>query len=357
MKNLISLFAVLISCLTVHAQNTAALQFETNSHDFGNIKEVDGPVDHTFTFINTSTQPIKIQNVKASCGCTTPDWTKEEVSPGAEGFVQARYNPRNRPGNFNKSLTVTTSDENRIILYIKGNVEPKPRTIEDDFPTVMGGLRVKYRAFNMGKLYTNGTTTKEFEVYNEWDSMIVFSNNYKSPSYLSIRFSPDSLKSKEKGKVIIDYNANERGDLGFMTDNVTLYTNEVDSAKSFTVYASLEEYFPPMTKEELEEAPRLLIEGNTHDFGKVKQGEKVSTTFKLKNNGKSPLNIRKTAVSCACTIANLEVNDIEPGQSVDLEVTFDTAARRGNQQKSITVFSNDPSAPSQRIMVKAYVEQ
>lgn len=356
MKYSFAFLVVFLFLLSAHAQNNVTLQFEESVHDFGNIKEVDGPVDHTFKFTNTSSTPIQIQNVRASCGCTTPDWTKEEIAVGGEGFVQARYNPRNRPGSFNKSLTVTTSDEKRIVLYIKGNVEPKPRTIEDDFPTVMGGLRVKYRAFNMGKLYTNGTTKREFEVYNESDSAIIFSNNKKVPPYIGVRFSPDTLNSKEKGKIVVDYNAKERGDLGFMTDNVTFYTNEVDSVKNFTVYASLEEYFPPMTKEELEQAPKLVIENNSHDFGKIKQGEKVSTTFILTNKGKATLNIRKTAVSCGCTITKLETEDVEPDQSTKLEVTFDSTARRGNQQKSVTVFSNDPMASTQRIMVKAYVE-
>ena len=45
-------------------------------------------------------------------------------------------------------------------IYIKGNVEPKPRSIEDDYPTVMGGLRVKYRSFNFGKLTTEKPVTK-----------------------------------------------------------------------------------------------------------------------------------------------------------------------------------------------------
>ena len=89
---------------TVNAQVVKELAFAETVHDFGIINEVDGSVEHEFVFTNTGSEPIKILNVKASCGCTTPGWTKEEVPSGGEGFVKARYNPANRPGPFNKSL-------------------------------------------------------------------------------------------------------------------------------------------------------------------------------------------------------------------------------------------------------------
>ena len=62
--------------------------------------------------------------MQASCGCTTPDWSKEPIAPGKKGFVKASYNPAGRPGNFNKSVTVT-SNQGTQVLYIKGQVVPK----------------------------------------------------------------------------------------------------------------------------------------------------------------------------------------------------------------------------------------
>ena len=147
-------------------------------------------------------------------------------------------------------------------------------------------------------------------------------------------------------------------DLGFLVDNLTFFTSEegADSVKSFTVYASVEEYFPPMTAEELAEAPRLKFESTEYDFGSVKQGETVTAEFRFTNNGKTPLNIRKTAVSCGCTVAELETETFEPGESSVLKVNFNSSGRRGNQQKSVTIFSNDPSNPTQRVVIKARVE-
>ena len=96
------------------------------TNNFGNIKEVNGAVTGTFEFTNIAKTPITINSVKATCGCTTPDWTKEPIAPGKNGYIKATYNPTNRPGKFSKSITVSTSTGETIILKIEGNVEPKP---------------------------------------------------------------------------------------------------------------------------------------------------------------------------------------------------------------------------------------
>ena len=57
------------------------LAFDNLTHNFGEIDEEDGPAEHTFFFVNKGDTPIKITKVKASCGCTTPGWTREEVMP------------------------------------------------------------------------------------------------------------------------------------------------------------------------------------------------------------------------------------------------------------------------------------
>ena len=344
---------------TTYSQVIEELKFTETNHDYGVIKEVDGPAEYQFNFTNVTQTPITITNVRASCGCTTPGWTREPVLPGENGFIKAVYNPRNRPGPFHKTLTVTTNGkESTIILRIQGKVEPKPRTIEDDFPTVIGGLRVKYRAFNMGKVYDNKPFVKEFAVYNQSDKEISFTPEVVSPDYITVAFDPQTIAPKQKGKIIITYDAQQRHDLGFMSDNIVFLTDEEgdDARKTFSVYADINEYFAPLSPEEAALAPKLSIENKVHNFGKIVQGTSVSTSFTLKNNGKSNLNIRKTHASCGCTLASLETDIIAPGEELKMSITFNSAGRRGNQQKSITIYSNDPVAPVQRVTIKAIVQ-
>ena len=64
------------------------ITFDKEQHDFGKVNEGDGAVSYDFTFKNTGTAPLIIQDVKTTCGCTTPEWTKQPIRPGATGFIK-----------------------------------------------------------------------------------------------------------------------------------------------------------------------------------------------------------------------------------------------------------------------------
>ena len=84
---------------------TDNLKFKEEVHDFGTIPQ-NKPVTNEFTFKNTGKEPILIQNVHASCGCTAADYTKEPILPGKTGMVKATYNAA-AASPFSKTITVT----------------------------------------------------------------------------------------------------------------------------------------------------------------------------------------------------------------------------------------------------------
>src|SRR5690606_25857396 len=128
-----------------------------------------------------------------------------------------------------------------------------------------------------------------------------------------------------------------------------------DNTKNLRVQATIKEYFPPMSADQLAKAPKLTIQSSTYDFGTIKEGQKISREFVLTNSGKSNLNIRTTKSSCSCTVTDIGKTDLKPGESVNLKVTFDSTDRRGTQQKSISIYSNDPQNPTQRVILKGRV--
>jgi len=360
MKKKLSIMLGLIffSALGWAQDQKAAISFEASKHDFGSVREQGGPVSHDFVFTNTGEAPLIISSVRASCGCTTPKWSKEPIAPGEKGSITAQYNPMNRPGTFRKSISVTANTGlPTTVLYIQGVVQPKPRTPEDDYPTAMGNLRVKYRSFNMAKVLTNEPATKSFDVYNDSDETVIFSTNVLAPEHISLVVEPKELLPRQKGSIKLTYDAKARNSLGFASDRITLFTNEEeDSIKQFSVMATIEEYFAPMTEEELKQAPQLKLEKTTYDFGTIDEGKIVETDFAFTNTGKSPLNIRETQANCGCTVSKPEKETLAPGESSKITVTFNSNGRRGRQQKMVTIFSNDPSAPTQRITIKGRVK-
>ena len=272
--------------------------------------------------------------------------------------MTAKYNPKNRPGSFRKSLSITSNADPSVkVIYIKGMVDQKERTAADIYRNKVGDLRFRYQTLNMGKVLTNQPLTRSFDFYNDGEKPITFLDKADKPEHIQVSFQPEVLAPKSKGKVVVTYDAKMKDDYGFVSDPLKIYTDEdKDAAKSLRVVATIEEFFPPMTAGERAEAPKLKFAGTTHDFGSMKKNAEVDTEFIFTNTGKQNLNIRALKPNCGCTITKLEKYDYAPGESGRIGVTFDATGRKGTQQKSIIVFSNDPSAPTQRLIIKAKVE-
>ncbi|GHT35820.1 hypothetical protein FACS189434_14040 [Bacteroidia bacterium] len=106
----------------------AGIVFVEQTHDFGKIQEANGAATTVFEFTNNGSEPLILSEVRASCGCTTPDWTKEPIASGAKGYVKATYNAKGRPGQFTKSITVKSNaagESATVVLTIKGEVIPE----------------------------------------------------------------------------------------------------------------------------------------------------------------------------------------------------------------------------------------
>lgn len=124
MKQIIFVFmAILFSTGAVLAQEGASITVTEESYDFGDIKEADGNATHTFTVKNNGDMPLVITRVIASCGCTSPDWTKEPIAPGKTGEVKVTFNPKNRPGPFAKTVSIYSNGKRgSYTVTIRGNV-------------------------------------------------------------------------------------------------------------------------------------------------------------------------------------------------------------------------------------------
>ena len=101
------------------------MEFDQKEYDFGTITEGD-KVQGVFKVTNSGKVDLIITNVKPSCGCTTPDWTKEAIAPGATGEIKFEFNSANRVGKQNKSITVKSNAEKVTqVIRLKGMVTKK----------------------------------------------------------------------------------------------------------------------------------------------------------------------------------------------------------------------------------------
>ena len=103
----------------------ASIKFEKLTYNFGKFSEKTPVQKCVFSFTNTGTAPLVINQAVASCGCTVPSYTKTPIKPGEKGEIKVTYNGRGAfPGHFKKTITVRTNGETELTrLYIEGVME------------------------------------------------------------------------------------------------------------------------------------------------------------------------------------------------------------------------------------------
>jgi hypothetical protein len=349
---------LLISVLlpvTVAAQRADYISFQNKTADVGIVSEDGSALMYTFDFVNTAEKTFSIIAVKPSCGCTTPNFSKNPISIGGKGFVSVRFDPKGRPGYFSKTLSVITDyNAEPIVLTIRGTVSASNEFSE--LREMSGNWRMKTNSFNMGRVWVKDDWLwKEFEVANVGEKQINLLDK-KMPAFVRVE-GPSSIQPGAKAIVRVGYNGLVKNAYGFQTDNVELITDDEEMPrKSFSVYATLEEYFGDLSEEERKRAPVLAISETTIDLGRFSSAATVKKTVTLVNTGKKPLYIRSIQPNCKCLTAVAATQALAAGKSTSLTIQFNPEQRKATQQKYVTVYSNDPSNPVQRIVLSAYVE-
>lgn len=102
------------------------LTLKQTSFDFGKIPQ-GRPVTHHFEVTNTGTEVLRLDNVQASCGCTTPEWSREPIQPGASTTLKVGYNAASE-GPFNKTVTIVYNNNQTKTIVISGTVYKAPAT-------------------------------------------------------------------------------------------------------------------------------------------------------------------------------------------------------------------------------------
>jgi hypothetical protein len=172
------------------------MTFVEDLHNFGKIQE--GTVaTHEFRFKNTGNQPLIINSVRASCGCTTPFYTKEPVMPGKEGVITASYNSKNRPGAFHKSITVNSNAATpSYILYIKGDAVKETDPAKLYTPEQLAKSPVIVLAekeIRAGKIEANQPIPLKIRVENRGSSKLIISSVHSSCRCVAYRASDEMM--------------------------------------------------------------------------------------------------------------------------------------------------------------------
>ncbi len=361
MKSNLLIIALIFFGVTVKAQYAQTkMQVSATEHDFGKFKEEAGRQTFDFVVTNQGTDPLVIQNVVASCGCTTPEWTRQPIPAGGTGKVTAIYDPKDRPGPFNKTLSVyTNSKPEVVVLVIKGEVIPHEKTVEELFTFPVGAVRFESNHMAFTNVRKTEKKIRVMQIINTSDAPVKV-EFAALPAHLQLKVSPETLKPGEKGLVEGTYDATKNAAWGIASDMVKVVLNGVTQENVYYyVSANLVEDFSSLSKSDLENAPVFKVATTTVDLGKIKGATQNQVEFKFTNAGKNDLIIRNIRSTCGCTAVQQgnQGIGIKSGESSSIKATFNSGSYKGKVTKAIYVYTNDPKNSEVVLMLNAEVEQ
>lgn len=346
MKRKLTFLLTLI--LPVIVMSQAVIVFESKEHNFGKIKEEDGRVSHEFVFTNQGNEPLVINKVQASCGCTTPSWTKTPLEPGEKGSITVIYNPAGRPGMFSKSVSVqSNSTTERERLIIKGEVETKAvssTAARETLPVVMGGIRLGAHSVHFNNIEKGTVKEQSLKVKNTSDENIKISF-LNVPSYISASFPNNVLAPNTESELKFTFDSKKCTKWGPLSDEIYLVLNnkkELSDTYKITLTSNIVEDFSKMTVEQKRNAPILEISERTLKLGVQNAAAKTEGTFLIKNVGEKALEIRSVINTNKEFSFKQEQLSIRGGKTAKLKFNLSPDLKPGKYKRAITLQTNDP---------------
>lgn len=322
------------------------VKFDKKVHDFGDILITSGHHTCKFTVTNTSDQPIVIQTIIASCGCTTPEWSRSPIMPNKNGEIVVTFLNDQGPYPFDKVLTVYITGESRPhLLRIKGVVHQNKKSLSELFPEKFSDLSLRRSYIDFGIVPKGEKRVEKLEVANTSKRSITITTSHNSKD-ISILPKTLSLKPGEKDFLEIELNTTNSSNWGNNNAIINFSINNTKVNKDFTINYNVRDNFFNLSPQEIQNGPIPMASSSSYDFGKINKGGKITSQFRVRNIGKRDLVIHKIDSS----IPNISIiynKNVSVGKSTDINVTIDTKNIDLSGEVSIilTLITNSPTRP------------
>ncbi len=350
----------LFSCFPANSQDVESplLAWEKRVINLGSVLEENGHVQAAFNFTNRTNQRLVVEEIITECGCTTAEYSRDTLLQNEKGKVVINFDPQSRGGEFAKMILVKTNVEPYIdTLIVEGFNVPLPASATAHYAIEKAGLGFKLDVVNLGQIFTNEPKIKHVDFFNFGDYPVQLNQIQRDlPTYIKAKLIPAVVTAKTRGVLELVYDAKAKDDLGFFDETIKLaLLSDEKKELPVQVLATIHEYFEPVPYAEKDNVPRLEIKEMEIDLNKIKSNLVISRLITLENKGGQPLDIRKIISNCDCVSLIVPKERMEPGEKMDLTVTFDPKGRKGIDHRTVTIFSNDPLWPTRTVKIKSRI--
>lgn len=348
-KAILLLVSGLVISSNLFAQNEfdGTVKFDRTVYDFGDILVSDGAKECSFSFTNIGKEPVVINRVISSCGCTEPSWTKKPIRPGEKGEIKVTYKNDQGPYPFNKTITTYISGLDKPVpLRIKGVAYEKEKSLKELYPYAVGSLGFREEVQDMGQIEQGLSKSEEIKVANI-SSKPLKVEFLQTTDGMALSLSPNPLPANSKGVITCTINSSktEKQLWGKSIFSSSVSINGVTQKGKMQVKTLIKENFSSLTEAQRKAGSLIQFSTSSVNFGTVKPGTKIPAIFQFKNLGKEDLVIYK--IDCSEPGAKIDFpSTVAGGKSGTISINLETAGLPDQEMLYIfTIITNCPTRP------------
>ncbi len=350
MKKIIILLTALSLTSAVSAQKIIVNKGEV---DCGKVL-FQHPVTAQFELRNKGSRHLVLNNVEASCGCTTVDYPKDEISGNGRFVISAVYDAEVL-GHFEKEVTVYSNGSDKpIYLVMKGEVVTEIRDFSSTYPIDMGPFRLDKNDVEFDNVNRGDRPIQQIQVMN------TSNRNYSPtvmhlPAYLKAEAIPTVISPDHSGVVLLSLDSKLLRDYGLTQTSLYMARypgDKVNDSTAINVSAVLLPDFKSLTNAQRASAPEIKLSETTLELGSFNDKEKINGQIDIYNNGKSNLNISSLQMFTSGLDVTLGKRTLAPGESTKLKVTAHREIKDDNRSPRVLMITNDPANGKVVIIIK-----
>lgn len=355
-----TIFLIIFGFLSSNAQQKIAgkLEFDSITHDFGQVLLSEGPVKCTFKFKNISSSPIAIYSVTTSCGCTSVKWSRKPLLPGESGDISATYTNDEGPYPFDKTLTVQFAGISKpVLLHLRGTSCEKKLSDEVVYNKVFcKSIGLSEESFRTSNLEQGGMGTQQTTIANLTKRPVSVSfEDVTDGLQVILDKNPIPAKSHATATFIVE---SREGKWGTNEYFATPVVGGVKADRTIAVTAFTTVSYSTLTKEEKANHSIPYFKEGTYSFNHVKQGAKLKATFKCENKGKEALQIMSCESDHPSQVSlPSSFPAIQPGKMGTYSFEVDTKTLPlGEALLIVTLTTNSPTRPIVNLFIVGWVD-
>ena len=293
--------------------------------DIKKVGEVEFQVPRQFKlgFTNKGSEPLVIEDVKASCGCLEVAYPKEAIAAGARGEISLTFDAKIL-GSFYKEVEVKTNASDKpAYIGIQGTVVTEMHDYSDEFPIDLGNVRLVTNTVEFEDVNRGDQPTAELRILNA-DRTAFRPELMHLPPYLTAKCEPEDIPAGKVGTIRLTLDSEKLSGLGLNQTSIYLSRymgDKIGETNEILVSAILLPSFADMSEEALAQAPELSISESSVDMGDFNGKKTITRTILLTNTGKSDLHIHAVQVFNRAISVDVANRTVRPGKTTKLKIT------------------------------------